>query len=110
MNSTSPTTTITISEALKGALEHVREEMELGSLDATVNWVIENPQDWGLELRGDELTLTEPIKVQRGTQQRVKSLKEMGTYQDYDAVLRAKIGAPDRVTPGERPVDVRPLS
>lgn len=103
------TTTITISEALKAALEDERDKEDLGSLDATIRHVIEHPESGARTLPGYAETLTEPIKVRDSTKARVKSLKEMEGYADYEAVLRERIGAAPRDT-GEEPVDVRPLS
>lgn len=105
-------TTITISEALKGALEDLRDEAHDGltSLDATINFVLDHPDDYDVAVTGYEETLTEPVKVEDATQTRVNAEKKRGDYADYDAVLRDRIGAPERETGGEEPVEVRPLS
>lgn len=104
-------TTVTVSDALKTALETIRDENEeLSSLEQTIQFVIENPAEYVTSIDGYEETLEEPIKVTTATKARVKAIKEMNDYSDYDDVLRSKIGAPKRNTPGEEPVDVRSLS
>lgn len=103
-------TTITISDALKSALEYIRDTTDgLDSLDATINHVIDQPEDRGVELDGHEKTLSETIKVHTRTKNRVKAIKEMGDFADYDAVLRDRIGARERDTGEEEPVELDPL-
>lgn len=101
-------TTITVSEALKAELKRIRDERELQSLEATLNHVLDHPIEGQKQLPGNDETLTEPIKVRSGTKDRVKALKEMEEYRDYEAVIRDKIGAAPRER-GEEPIDIEPL-
>jgi len=103
-------TTLTISEALKGELESVRDELELASLNETVLHLMRNPRVGSRQVEGHDKTLTEPIKVSTFTQKVVQRARDGNVqFRDYEDVLRDRAGVVRRDT-GEEPIEVRPLS
>lgn len=109
-------TTLTVSEALKNHLRtvvgtdeaHQDPEITTDAVDTlydSVIYLIENPYETEIEIKGYDETLNSPVKVPKRTLNRVKSLQEQLGARDYEQTIRQQANIAERDV-GEEPIEL----
>ncbi len=107
-----PTTSLSLSEALKSHLRDVaglnegRGVDSVGTLHGALLYILENPYDKEMTLVGYEERLNDPVKVSDETLEKLKGLRDLTGARDYEEAIRERANIESRDVGGERPVEI----
>lgn len=106
-----PTTSLSLSEALKDHLRDVAGMNEsdgvegVRTLHGALIHILENPYDEEKSISGYEETLNDPVKVSDEMLTELKALRDQRGARDYEEAIRERANIEPRDV-GERPVEV----